>query len=109
MTGVRPNGSIVPVSGMSTGTADQLYLALRVASIEDYLERAEALPFVSDDLFINFDDDRAAAGFTLLGELSKKTQVLFFTHHHHLVDIARNSLGASVSMVTLTDQESVAS
>ena len=109
LTGVRPNGSIVPVSGMSTGTADQLYLALRVASIEDYLERAEALPFVSDDLFINFDDDRAAAGFTLLGELSKKTQVLFFTHHHHLVDIARNSLGASVSMVTLTDQEPVAS
>jgi hypothetical protein len=66
---------------MSTGTADQLYLALRVASVEDYLERANALPFVADDLFINFDDARAAAGFEVLGQLSTKTQILFFTHH----------------------------
>ena len=108
LTGLRPGGSIVPVSGMSTGTADQLYLALRLASIEDYLERAEALPFVADDLFINFDAERAAAGFTLLGELSQTTQVLFFTHHQHLVDMARKSLGASVSMVTLTAQEAAA-
>lgn len=105
LTGIRPGGGIVPVSGMSTGTADQLYLALRVAAIEDYLERADALPFVADDLFINFDDDRAAAGFRLLGELSRKTQVLFFTHHQHLVEIARKTLGASVSLVSLTDQE----
>ncbi|MEZ4546559.1 MAG: hypothetical protein R3B51_02035 [Thermodesulfobacteriota bacterium] len=40
---------------MSDGTADQLYLALRIAAIEDYLERSNALPFVADDLFINFD------------------------------------------------------
>ena len=109
LTGLRPGGSIVPVSGMSTGTADQLYLALRVASIEDYLSRAEALPFVADDLFINFDDERATAGFSLLGELSQTTQVLFFTHHQHLVDIAQKSLGSSVSILTLTDQEAAAS
>ena len=108
LTGVRPGGGVVPVSGMSTGTADQLYLTLRVASIEDYLERAEALPFVADDLFINFDDERAAAGFALLGDLSHSTQVLFFTHHQHLVDLARKTLGNSVSVVTLTDKEIVA-
>jgi uncharacterized protein YhaN len=108
LIGVRPGESAVAVSGMSTGTADQLYLALRLASIEDYLERAEALPFVADDLFINFDDDRAAAGFRLLGQLAEKTQVLFFTHHQHLVDIARATLGASVSCVSLTKQAAVA-
>lgn len=101
LVGVRPDGSEVQVSGMSTGTTDQLYLALRVASIEDYLEHAEAHPFIADDLFINFDDDRAAAGFRLLGELSQRTQVLFFTHHQHLVDIAQKSLGASVNTVIL--------
>jgi uncharacterized protein YhaN len=104
LTGMRPDGSIVPVSGMSTGSADQLYLALRVASIEDYLDRAGALPFVADDLFINFDDVRAAAGFRLLGELSRKTQVLFFTHHQHLVDIARETLGDSVGLISLTER-----
>jgi len=103
LIGIRPGESVVPVSGMSTGTADQLYLALRVASIEDYLERAAALPFVADDLFINFDDDRAAAGFRLLGKLAEKTQVLFFTHHQHLVDIAKATLGASTSCVALNE------
>lgn len=108
LTGLRPDDRVVPVSGMSTGTADQLYLALRVASIEDYLERAQALPFVADDLFINFDDDRAAAGFRLLGQLAEKTQVLFFTHHQHLMDIAKATLGASVSCVSLNKQADVA-
>jgi uncharacterized protein YhaN len=68
---------------MSTGTADQLYLALRIAAIENYLDHAEPMPFIADDLFINFDDKRAAASFQVLGELAKKTQVLFFTHHEH--------------------------
>lgn len=108
LKGVRPDKSVVPVSGMSTGTADQLYLALRVSSIEDYLERADALPFVADDLFINFDDDRAAAGFRLLRQLAEKTQVLFFTHHQHLVDIAGATLGASVNCVSLNEQAAVA-
>lgn len=103
LTGVRPDGKIVPVSGMSNGTADQLYLALRVASIEDYLDRADVLPFIADDLFINFDNDRAGAGFAVLGELSKKTQVIFFTHHFHLLDIARKTLGDSISIVNLNE------
>lgn len=103
LTGVRHDESVVPVSGMSTGTADQLYLALRIASVEDYLERADALPFVADDLFINFDEQRAAAGFQLLGQLGEKTQVLFFTHHSHLVEIARATLGESVNVLSLND------
>lgn len=108
LTGVRLDGTVVAVSGMSTGTADQLYLALRIAAVEDYLERADALPFVADDLFINFDNGRASAGFKLLAELSRKTQVLFFTHHQHLVDIARNTLGTKVSLVEFSDQKAVA-
>ncbi len=108
LTGVRPNDSVVAVSGMSTGTADQLYLALRVASVEDYLKPTNALPFMADDLFINFDDERAAAGLRLLGHLSQRTQVLFFTHHQHLVELARETLGASVSTVALTGQADIA-
>ena len=94
-------GLTTPVPGMSTGTADQLYLALRVASVTDYLDRASPLPFVADDLFINFDDERAAAGFRVLGHLGTATQVLFFTHHEHLVAIARATLGATVPVVSL--------
>ena len=96
-----PDGAQVPVSGLSTGSADQLYLALRVAAIEDYLNRAQALPFVADDLFVHFDDDRAAAGFQVLGELARRCQVIFFTHHEHLLDIAEQSLSKPLSITKL--------
>ena len=101
LVGQRPDGAKVAVPGMSTGTADQLYLALRIASVADYLDRAPPLPFIADDLFINFDDERAAAGFQVLGQLAEKTQVLFFTHHQHLVDIASETLGESIPVVSL--------
>ena len=106
LVGQRPDGAKVAVPGMSTGTADQLYLALRIASVADYLDRAPPLPFVADDLFINFDDARAAAGFQVLGQLAEKTQVLFFTHHQHLVDIASETLGESIPVVSLGDASS---
>jgi uncharacterized protein YhaN len=101
LAGTRQDGRRVAVAGMSDGTSDQLYLALRIAAIEDYLDQAEPMPFIADDLFINFDDKRAAAGFRVLNELAKKTQVLFFTHHEHLLKVARKALGASVATVTL--------
>lgn len=94
IVGVRSDGSRVAPPSMSDGSRDQLYLALRIAAIEDYLQRASALPVVADDLFINFDDDRALAGLDVLASLAKKTQVLFFTHHQHLRDMAIAHLGA---------------
>jgi uncharacterized protein YhaN len=101
LAGLRSDDAIVPVSGMSDGTADQLYLALKVAAVEDSLSHGIPLPFVADDLFINFDGPRAAAGFEVLAELAQKTQVLFFTHHEHLVQIARQAMGEDVPIITL--------
>ena len=103
LTGVRSGGEVVEVSGLSSGTEDQLFLALRIAAVEEYLTRAVALPFVADDLFINFDPERSAAGFEVLGQLAEQTQVLFYTHHPHLVNVARETLGADVHVVTLAD------
>ena len=94
LLGMRSDGSQVPVDGMSDGTRDQLYLALRLAAIDEQLAAAAPLPFVADDLFINFDDTRAAAGFQALAGLAGKTQVLFFTHHEHLIDVATAAVGA---------------
>ena len=103
LTGVRPSGEEVAVPGLSTGPEDQLFLALRIAAVEDYLASAVALPFVADDLFINFDPERSAAGFEVLGQLSERTQVLFYTHHPHLVDVARETLGTDIDVVSLAE------
>ncbi len=93
LMGVRPgDGEIVPVRGMSEGTVDQLYLALRLASLEAYLESSEPMPFIVDDILIKFDDQRARAALELLSELSRRTQVIFFTHHRHLTELADASV-----------------
>jgi uncharacterized protein YhaN len=84
--------TVVPVGGMSQGTVDQLFLALRIAAVEDVVGQGTRLPFLADDLFINFDDARAAAGFQVLAELATRTQVLFFTHHEHLLEVAQDAL-----------------
>jgi uncharacterized protein YhaN len=93
LRGIRYGGQPVPVEGMSDGTRDQLYLALRLAAVERYVGIAEPLPFLADDLLINFDDDRSGAAFRVLGELARRTQVLFFTHHPHLCELASRELG----------------
>jgi len=89
LIGIRPNGKQVYVDGMSEGTRDQLYLSLRLASLERYLETNEPMPFIVDDILVNFDNDRAAATLGVLAELSEKTQVIFFTHHLHLVELTQ--------------------
>ena len=98
LIGLRPDGDHVSVDAMSTGTADQLYLALRLAAIDDYLSRANPLPFVADDLFINFDNERAEAGIRVLNQIAAKTQVIFFTHHWHLVELARDAIDQVLSV-----------
>ncbi|WP_175924198.1 ATP-binding protein [Burkholderia latens] len=97
----RTKGTSVEVAGLSEGTRDQLFLALRIAALELQLASRGALPFVADDLFINFDDARAKAGLEALRDLSTRTQVLFLTHHDHLLPLVRDVFGAQVNVVAL--------
>jgi uncharacterized protein YhaN len=90
---VRRDGTAVRVEGLSDATRDGLYLALRLASLERYAETSEPMPLVLDDVLIHFDDDRARAALEVLGDVARTTQILFFTHHARLVELARDSLG----------------
>jgi uncharacterized protein YhaN len=83
----------VRVDGLSDGTADQLYLSLRLASVEHYLDSNERLPFIVDDILVRFDNERAAATLKIMAMFSERTQVIFFTHHAHLVETAKSAVG----------------
>jgi len=77
---------------LSDGTADQLFLALRLAGIENNLEKLEEpLPVILDDILINFDDARALSTLRCLAEFSSKTQVILFTHHQHILKLVSGS------------------
>jgi len=87
---VRPGGTeTVGIAGLSDGSADQLYLALRLASLGTHLESHEPIPLVVDDILIQFDDDRATAALQALAELSRRTQIVLFSHHEHVCRLAQ--------------------
>jgi uncharacterized protein YhaN len=87
IVGQRNADEAIGIEGMSDGTRDQLYLALRLASLEQHTRSAEPLPFILDDILINFDNQRALAGLTALSQLAQTTQVILFTHHRHMIDL----------------------
>ncbi len=100
LVGVRPGEApTVAPTRMSDGTADQLYLALRLAGLETWLSRNEPLPLIVDDILIRFDDERSVATLRVLADLSRSTQVVFFTHHAHLVELARKNLDPDLLFV----------
>jgi uncharacterized protein YhaN len=105
LKGRRSDGKNVGVEGLSSGTRDQLFLALRIAALEQHLASGgRPLPFIADDLFINFDDKRAAAAFGVLSELATRTQVIYLTHHAHLASIATERAGTGLNVVALDDR-----
>jgi len=99
---VRSTGDRVAIDGLSEGTRDQLFLSLRLAALELHIASERPLPFIADDLFVNFHDSRSRAGLAALGELSQRTQVVFLTHHEHLVEAARSAIGREINVVELT-------
>lgn len=90
---VRPGGTCVTVEEMSEGTADQLYLALRLAALDVRREAHPQMPLVLDDALVTSDDRRVAHIFRALARFGGEGQVLIFTHHRHLLDVAWAALG----------------
>ena len=101
LAGQRAGGGTVAIEGMSEGTRDQLYLALRLAYLEDYAGRAEPAPFIGDDLFSTFDETRTGYGLDALAKIGERVQPILFTHHRHVADLARERLGKAVDVVAL--------
>ena len=73
---------------LSTGTREQLYLAIRLAYVLHYCEKNQPLPIVIDDVLVNFDETRSRQTLAALADVSRSAQVLFFTCHPHLVRLA---------------------
>lgn len=77
LLGVRPDNTEVLVDKMSDGTRTQLYLSLRLATLEQHLRNGEPIPFVVDDILINFDDHRTKASLEVLAEVAEKPRCYF--------------------------------
>lgn len=100
LCGLRSQGNPVMVEGMSDGTRDQLFLALRLARIQTYIEQSEPIPLIMDDILVHYDDIRSTATLQILAKLAERTQVIMFTHHQHLLELINNSVPKTICHVT---------
>ena len=71
------NGSYVPASRLSVGTVDQMYLSLRLSSIDEISK--ETMPIILDEAFAYFDEARLVNIFKYLKENFSKNQIIIFT------------------------------
>jgi uncharacterized protein YhaN len=78
---VTAAGDVRSTDRLSRGTAEQLYLALRVGLIKSLGTTGAALPVLMDDVVVNFDPERRAGAVAAVAELAAMRQVLFFTCH----------------------------
>jgi DNA-binding transcriptional ArsR family regulator len=94
------DGSSKIASELSKGTRFQLYLALRVAGYHEFARARAPAPFLADDIMETFDDFRAEEAFRLLAAMAGKGQIVYFTHHRHLCEIAK-AVEPSIKIHTL--------
>ncbi|KOR29819.1 hypothetical protein TI04_07700 [Achromatium sp. WMS2] len=95
LCGYRNHTQALPITveNMSDGTRDQLFLALRIASIKHHFSHTESIPLIADDILVNYDDERSMATLRQLLDLSNHTQIIVFTHHEHITQLATQALG----------------
>jgi uncharacterized protein YhaN len=90
LVAVGAGGSTKVASQLSKGTRFQLYLALRVAGYHEFVQTHPTVPFIADDIMETCDDFRAEEAFRLFDQMANVGQVIYLTHHQHLLDIVRN-------------------
>ena len=92
LVGVRITGEKLQVKLMSTGTREQLYLSLRLASLERHVELRGPMPVILDDVVLHSDPQRKTAILRALADLGERTQVITLTHDPQVVALAQHAI-----------------
>ena len=81
------DGRFFPVERLSQGTIDQMYLSLRLASIDAISN--EKMPIILDETFAFFDDDRLKNMLNFLNENYKDNQIIIFTCSRREIELLK--------------------
>ena len=75
------DGAVYRAEALSRGAKEQLYLAFRLAWIEEQSRRGREMPVILDDILVNADPTRQRVMADVLGAFAQHHQVLFLTCH----------------------------
>ena len=90
---------------LSRGTAEQLYLCIRLGLAAEFAARSGDLPLVMDDVLVNFDPVRAKATAHLIAEFSRDHQVLLFTCHPTTRDLLQAASDGEVRVLEMARED----
>ena len=90
---VNGNGERLELKFWSSGLADQVYLALRLALAKVFSYQVESLPIILDDILVRFDENRQRSALELLSEIGKNQQIWLFTCQRSVFDMAQSITG----------------
>ena len=85
---------------LSAGTADQLYLAVRLAICEMILPPEQNPPLILDDALLTFDDARLSTTLNYLTRLGAQRQILLFTCQGREAALLRGRPGVHITNLT---------
>lgn len=85
---------------LSAGTADQLYLAVRLAICEMILPPEQNPPLILDDALLTFDDARLSTTLDYLTRLGAQRQILLFTCQGREASLLRGRPGVHITNLT---------
>lgn len=85
---------------LSAGTADQLYLAVRLAICEMILPPEQNPPLILDDALLTFDDARLSTTLDYLTQLGTQRQILLFTCQDREAALLRGRPGVHITSLT---------
>lgn len=85
---------------LSAGTADQLYLAVRLAICEMILPPEQNPPLILDDALLTFDDTRLSTTLDYLTQLGAQRQILLFTCQGREAALLRDHPGVHITNLT---------
>ena len=83
---IRRDQEVFLVEELSQGTAEQLYIALRLGFVTVMSDQAN-FPVIIDDGFVNFDNVRRQRMLALLEKIAEKNQVIYFTADDRIKDL----------------------
>lgn len=82
---------LIPLEQVSSGTADQIYLALRLASAL-LIQGKSLMPLIFDDSFALYDDDRLETALKWLANSYKGQLIIFTCHRREEKALARGDI-----------------
>lgn len=107
MEAEQNNGKLVPIINLSSGTAEPLYLAIRLALITDFARSSlGAPPVLMDDILVNLDDNRAANAAAAIMKVGKGAQIILLTCHERTVKQFQDA-GESVKIHNISLNEAL--